>query len=77
MHRQALTPRSVTHVTGYERISKKYGPDVVLVEGDTNTVVAAGLAGTKLRVPLGHVEARATQSEETRNTPKTTRPASN
>ncbi len=32
-------------------------PSAVLVEGDTNTVLAAGIAGLKLGVPVGHVEA--------------------
>lgn len=41
----------------YEKIITKYQPDLVLAEGDTNTVVAAGLASIKLRVPFGHVEA--------------------
>jgi len=41
----------------YERIFKEHKPDLILVEGDTNTVVAAGLAAIKLRIPLGHVEA--------------------
>ena len=41
----------------YETVFRDYGPDVVLVEGDTNTVVAAGLAAIKLQIPLGHVEA--------------------
>ena len=44
-------------MTDYERIFDEYNPDVVLVEGDTNTVLAAGLSAIKLHIPLGHVEA--------------------
>ena len=32
-------------------------PDVVLVQGDTTTVMAAGLAAFYKRIPVGHVEA--------------------
>jgi UDP-N-acetylglucosamine 2-epimerase (non-hydrolysing) len=41
----------------YEKLISRFHPDIVLAEGDTNTVLGAGLASIKLHVAFGHVEA--------------------
>ena len=42
---------------GVENIFKKEHPDIILVEGDTNSVLAGALAASKLHIMVGHVEA--------------------
>jgi UDP-N-acetylglucosamine 2-epimerase (non-hydrolysing) len=50
----AQTAHIMTHI---ERLLKKTSPTTVLVEGDTNGVLATALAAVKLGIPVGHVEA--------------------
>ena len=39
-----------------EKTIMKEKPEAILIEGDTNTTLAAGLAAIKLHTPIGHVE---------------------
>jgi len=44
-------------IANMDKLLKKVASSVILVEGDTNTVLAAALAANKRGVPVGHVEA--------------------
>ena len=44
-------------LVGIEKALLEEKPDIVLVEGDTNSVFAAAIAAVKLHIKVGHVEA--------------------
>jgi UDP-N-acetylglucosamine 2-epimerase (non-hydrolysing) len=44
-------------ITGIKNIILKFFPDLVLVQGDTTTSMAASLAAFYFKIPVGHVEA--------------------
>ncbi|MGQ3887473.1 non-hydrolyzing UDP-N-acetylglucosamine 2-epimerase [Legionella sp. CNM-1927-20] len=49
--------QTATMLEGCEEILLKRKPKLVLVNGDANTNLAAGLAARKLRIAVGHIEA--------------------
>jgi UDP-GlcNAc3NAcA epimerase len=44
-------------MVGIERIALSLRPDAILIYGDTNSTLAAGIVAAKLFIPLAHVEA--------------------
>jgi len=41
----------------FERVVEKEMPDKILVYGDTNTTLAGAIVGSKMKIPVAHVEA--------------------
>jgi UDP-N-acetylglucosamine 2-epimerase (non-hydrolysing) len=56
-HGQSLTSLTIRALEGLSMLVEEVRPDVVLVQGDTTTTLAAALAAFYHKVPVGHVEA--------------------
>jgi UDP-N-acetylglucosamine 2-epimerase (non-hydrolysing) len=54
---QTLTELTARLLSGLDGVLVSEGPDVVLAQGDTTTVMTAALACFYHRIPFGHVEA--------------------
>ena len=44
-------------ISGIEDVILQEQPDAVIIYGDTNSTLAAGIAASKLKIPVAHVEA--------------------
>ena len=55
--RQSLQQITTRALEGVSQVVAQCRPDLVLVQGDTTTAFAAGLAAFYARIPVGHVEA--------------------
>lgn len=57
VHGGTNTSQTARMLAALEPLLTELEPDAVLVYGDTNSTLAAGLAAAQLRIPLVHVEA--------------------
>lgn len=55
--RQTITTITTSVLDKIEPVLTEYGPDVVLVHGDTTTSMSAAMAAFYQQIPVGHVEA--------------------
>lgn len=62
-HGQTLPDLTARVLTASSEVLERERPDVVLVQGDTTTVLAVALAAFYLQIPVGHVEAGLRTSE--------------
>lgn len=56
-HGQTLAEITSRVITGMDEVLQKVRPDLLLVQGDTLTVMVASLAAFYHQIPVGHVEA--------------------
>ena len=54
---QTLAQITTRALEGVDKVLAEAKPDLVLVQGDTTTVLAAGLAASYHKIALGHIEA--------------------
>lgn len=54
---QSLADVTAACVTGMDSVLRRERPDLVLVQGDTTTTLAASLAAYYCHIPVGHIEA--------------------
>lgn len=54
---QGLADLTARLLISLEALWRRTSPDVVLVQGDTTSIFAAGLAAYYLKIPIGHIEA--------------------
>ncbi|MFT4300813.1 MAG: UDP-N-acetylglucosamine 2-epimerase, partial [Desulfovibrio sp.] len=54
---QSLAQLSAQLMTSIDGVLARYLPDIVLVQGDTTTVMAASLCAFYRGIPCGHIEA--------------------
>ncbi len=54
---QTLTHITAECITRLEMVYKEYNPDIVMVQGDTSSAFAAGLAAYYAKIPVWHIEA--------------------
>ena len=55
--KQSLNDITCRSLQGLENLFQQHQPNLVLVQGDTTTALAAALAAFYQKIPVGHVEA--------------------